>query len=190
MTDKKTRIIESTLRLITEYGFHGTSMAQISKEANVAAGTIYHHFQNKEDLILQAYDFVNAQLGIAIIRNDNPTTTCKERFTNFWINIYDFFIHHPSFFKFLVQYANSPFITNEKKQESLVLYYEPVIQFLAEGMQKNEFMNTEIYLAVSFLYGGICETAHLHLNGELEITADRLKEAIQMSWNSLSNHKK
>lgn len=188
MNDKKTKIIESTLLLITEYGFHGTSMAQISKEANVAAGTIYHHFKNKEDLILQAYDFVNSKLGIAIVKNDNTDTAYKERFTNFWINIYDFFILHPSFFKFLVQYANSPFITNEKKQESLILYYEPIIQFLGQGIQNNKFINTDIYLAVSFLYGGICETAHLHLNGELEITADRLKQAIQMSWNSLSNN--
>ena len=186
--DKKTRILETTLHLITEHGFHGASMAMIAKEADVAAGTIYHHFTNKEDLILQAYDFVNEQLGKAIIKNDDINKNNRDRFVNFWVNLYDFFIQNPSYFKFLVQYANSPFITAEKKQESLSFYYQPIIQFLMQGMQSGFFSSINIYLAISFLYGGICETAHLHLNGELEITSEYLKQAINMSWNSLKNH--
>jgi AcrR family transcriptional regulator len=35
-----------------DHGFHGTSMAQISRAARMSPGHIYHYFKNKEDIIL------------------------------------------------------------------------------------------------------------------------------------------
>ncbi|MDD3246000.1 MAG: TetR/AcrR family transcriptional regulator [Methanosarcina sp.] len=49
--DKRTAIIETALKLFTERGFHGTSTAQISKEAGVATGTLFNYFPTKEDLV-------------------------------------------------------------------------------------------------------------------------------------------
>lgn len=34
-----------------QYGFHGTSIAQISKAARMSVGHIYHYFENKEAII-------------------------------------------------------------------------------------------------------------------------------------------
>lgn len=34
-----------------QYGFHGTSLAQISKAAGMSTGHIYHYFENKEAII-------------------------------------------------------------------------------------------------------------------------------------------
>ena len=49
--DKKTVIMEASLKLFTERGFYGTSTAQISKEAGVATGTLFNYFPTKEDLL-------------------------------------------------------------------------------------------------------------------------------------------
>ena len=46
--DKKTAIMESALKLFTEREFHGTSTAQISKEAGIATGTLFNYFPTKE----------------------------------------------------------------------------------------------------------------------------------------------
>ena len=53
--DKRTAIIEAALKLFTERGFHGTSTAEISKEAGVATGTLFNYFPTKEDLINSLY---------------------------------------------------------------------------------------------------------------------------------------
>jgi len=34
-----------------QHGFHGTSIAQISKRAGMSTGHIYHYFENKEAII-------------------------------------------------------------------------------------------------------------------------------------------
>jgi AcrR family transcriptional regulator len=49
--DKKTLILETTLDLISENGFHGTPISMIAEKAGIGAGTIYRYFENKEDLI-------------------------------------------------------------------------------------------------------------------------------------------
>ena len=61
--DKKTAIMEAVLKLFTERGFHGTSTAQISKEAGVATGTLFNYFPTKEDLINSLYIEVKGQLS-------------------------------------------------------------------------------------------------------------------------------
>jgi AcrR family transcriptional regulator len=61
--DKKTAIMEAALKLFTERGFHGTSTAQISKEAGVATGTLFNYFPTKEDLINSLYFEVKGQLS-------------------------------------------------------------------------------------------------------------------------------
>ena len=61
--DKKTAIMEAALKLFTERGFHGTTTAQISKEAGVATGTLFNYFPTKEDLINSLYIEVKGELS-------------------------------------------------------------------------------------------------------------------------------
>ncbi len=49
--DKKRKILDSALKLFVEKGIDNTSTSLISKEAGVAAGTLYFYFENKVDLI-------------------------------------------------------------------------------------------------------------------------------------------
>lgn len=47
---KRNAILAAATRLFSQKGFQGTSMAELSKTTGAAAGTIFHHFKNKEDL--------------------------------------------------------------------------------------------------------------------------------------------
>jgi len=50
--DKKIKIFEAARRIVSEKGYEKTTMLQIAKAADVATGTIYEYFENKEDLFL------------------------------------------------------------------------------------------------------------------------------------------
>ena len=65
MTTKRTAILEATLELISEQGFHGTAMSMIADKAGVGAGTIYRYFDSKEDLITQLYLEIKREKGKA-----------------------------------------------------------------------------------------------------------------------------
>ncbi|MDD2501941.1 MAG: helix-turn-helix domain containing protein, partial [Geobacter sp.] len=54
-TDKRIAVIQATIELVAEYGFHGSPMSRVAKRAGVAAGTIYHYFESKDALIESSY---------------------------------------------------------------------------------------------------------------------------------------
>lgn len=51
-TNKRTSIVEAAARLIRDEGVHAASISEIIREAQASAGTIYHHFTNKNDIVL------------------------------------------------------------------------------------------------------------------------------------------
>ena len=51
-TDKKTKILEAAETMFSEKGFNKTRVQEIARAAQVAEGSIYDYFKNKEDLLL------------------------------------------------------------------------------------------------------------------------------------------
>jgi TetR/AcrR family fatty acid metabolism transcriptional regulator len=49
--DKSKRIITAAEKLFSEKGYRQTSVAEIARQADVAEGTVYEYFKNKEDLL-------------------------------------------------------------------------------------------------------------------------------------------
>lgn len=48
---RRSQILEAAADCFREHGFHGASIAQISKMAQMSPGHIYHYFDNKEAII-------------------------------------------------------------------------------------------------------------------------------------------
>lgn len=53
--DLKDRILDGALHVFAQKGYHGTTIPDVAKQAGVAAGTLYNHFQNKHDLVNAVY---------------------------------------------------------------------------------------------------------------------------------------
>jgi AcrR family transcriptional regulator len=48
---RRTQVRTAAAECFRQHGFHGTSIAQISKTAGMSTGHIYHYFENKEAII-------------------------------------------------------------------------------------------------------------------------------------------
>ena len=64
-TDKKERIIEAATTSFGEYGFRGTTMDQVAKIAKVGKGTVYKHFDTKEQLFDEIVDLALEHMIVA-----------------------------------------------------------------------------------------------------------------------------
>lgn len=54
--DKSTRIMEAAIRVFARKGFYNATIADIAKVAEVAEGTIYLYFKNKDDLLISIFE--------------------------------------------------------------------------------------------------------------------------------------
>jgi TetR/AcrR family transcriptional regulator, fatty acid metabolism regulator protein len=60
--DKYHRILEAAVKVFADQGFYESTIAQIAREAGVADGTIYLYFKNKDDILVQFFEFKTKQV--------------------------------------------------------------------------------------------------------------------------------
>lgn len=61
-SDKYLLILEAAIVVFAEQGFFQSTVAQIAKQAGVADGTIYLYFKNKDDILIQFYEYKTKQV--------------------------------------------------------------------------------------------------------------------------------
>lgn len=49
--ESREKILDATIEIASLRGYHGTSIAEVSKRSGLSASSIYWHFTNKDDLI-------------------------------------------------------------------------------------------------------------------------------------------
>jgi TetR/AcrR family fatty acid metabolism transcriptional regulator len=54
--DKHRRIIEAAVKVFAKNGFYNSKVSEIARAANVADGTIYLYFQNKDDILIRLFE--------------------------------------------------------------------------------------------------------------------------------------
>ncbi|MDY6843156.1 MAG: TetR/AcrR family transcriptional regulator [Thermodesulfobacteriota bacterium] len=62
MTDKHQRILQAASKVFAKRGFYNSRVSDIAKEANVADGTIYLYFKNKDDILISLFEDVIRRL--------------------------------------------------------------------------------------------------------------------------------
>lgn len=60
--DKYQRILEAAVKVFAKQGFHQSTVSQIAREAGVADGTIYLYFKNKDDILVQFFNYKTKQV--------------------------------------------------------------------------------------------------------------------------------
>jgi AcrR family transcriptional regulator len=178
--DKKHLILEATLDLVTKNGFHATPMSMISKKAKVAAGTIYHHFENKEELLEALYAESKEKMGRAMQLATLTNTDYEKDFKSIWISLFIFYAENDKTFQFLEQYAQSPFIRKETKEEQRK-HYEPIIKFLDQGIKAGTLKDIGVEILTEMVHGTVASAAKIfHQNKGLNKKA--IDDLAQFAW--------
>lgn len=54
--DKRMRILKAATQIFAQHGFYNSKISEIAQTANVADGTIYLYFKNKDDLLISLFE--------------------------------------------------------------------------------------------------------------------------------------
>ena len=181
---KREQILQTTLELITELGFHATPMSLIIKKSEVAAGTIYHYFESKEQLIDTLYNEIKAEMGKAIIQDISEYQNYKDKFTAILKNLFYFFIQNPKKFEFIENYSNSPLVYKEIKAINR-RHYQEAIDFIESGISIGILRKMPVLLILNLIFGNISTLVKMILHEEINYSEELLEITIQCSWDSI-----
>jgi AcrR family transcriptional regulator len=68
------RLLQTAFQLFHEQGYHATGVATILREAGVNAGSMYHFFSSKDDLLLKVLEFALDYLDPMVMRPAEAAT--------------------------------------------------------------------------------------------------------------------
>jgi len=183
LPDKKKAIFESTLELIKDHGFQGAPMSQVAKNAGVAAGTIYHYFESKDQLIGELYSYymnkVIAEVKAALVDNQSY----KDGFFKVWSQLLAFYITNPNVLIFFEQFVNSPYYIQKYRDKS---HERPLYNFFQEGIKSGQLKSLKPELLLSLTFGSIVSTAKLHLLGSSALDETDLNQIPAILWEGIA----
>ena len=186
VTDKRTAIMKAALKLFTERGFHGTSTAQISREAGVATGTLFNYFPTKEDLINSLYFEVKGKLSRSMGKGIETENTFQEKLRRLWSNLINWGVDNQEEFLFVGQFCSSPYITKFTREEVMKEYIF-LHNLVNEGIKTGEIKDFSTELTIAMFYQGSRAVVSLILDSNMSLDTDKLIEkGFQIVWNGLS----
>ena len=178
---KKQAIFESALDLIKDHGFHGTPMSLVAKNAGVAAGTIYHYFEGKEQLICELYRFNLARVMSIIQLSLDADMSYQEKFLKIWTDLYRFYVKHPNVLIFFEQFVNSPFHVDKSPNQFRGLLYS----FFSQGNKLGQIKSIKPEILLVLFTGSIHATAKLHVFGKVTLTRNDLHRIAGILWDGI-----
>ncbi len=152
MNEKYDKIIQVSLKLFVEKGFHNTPTSLIAKEANIATGTLFHYFENKETLINTVYIDSKDSLINALKANIDATLNIPDLIKKMFLSSIKWCLENPERFAFFQTFSNSPFISDNTKEKVMEMFdfLEDVIE---KGQKNGYFKEISVELLFNAMFG-------------------------------------
>ena len=185
---KKQDILDAALRLSVQAGFEATATALIAKEAGVATGTLFHHFENKEALINELYLVIKRDITTTLVRSLEGTDDLRERGERLFVAFIDWARDNPERFRFNSIFCHSPAITKRSRRLVVEEVTSEVTRvFLEEGYAKGLLRDLPLPMHYAFSSTLMVESARYFLEHP-EARKDRalVGRTFESFWHALT----
>lgn len=159
--DKHEAIVDAAVKVIATYGYHNAKVSQIAKEANVADGTIYLYFKNKEDVLISMFHAKISRFVEDIRAEIEPLERSKEKLRQLVKMHFSFLANDPNM-AIVTQIELRQSDRDSRKEIGKVVkkYLDIIDELIAEGMTKGEFRaGMDVRLARKMVFGTLDELA-------------------------------
>lgn len=156
--NKEKDILEAAIKIFAKEGFHQAKISKIAKSANIATGSVYLYFKNKDAILSKIFEelwhSIYDETKNLAQRNDiNPL----EKFENMLDIVFDLFISNPSLAVVIV--SEEHYLLRGKKS-GFTTFYDNFLdigeEILEEGINKKLFNpNLDLKVFRNFTFGGI-----------------------------------
>lgn len=183
-TDKREVILEASLKVFAENGFHGAPTSQIAKEAGVGIGTLYRYFENKDALIEAVHADIDLRLRPAANDSIDEDAPIRESLLKVLRQVFDFLVENPCDFKFLEMYYNSPYgLAKQRSEEDGC--DKPLYTLFMRGIERQVIKNMPKEVLFALCFGPMLMLIRDQFTGYFELTDDMVEITLTACWDSI-----
>ena len=187
---KRERIIDATIKLISEYGFHGTPISLIARDADVGAGTIYRYFKDKDTLVLEIFTQVNCAFKKTLLHDYDADQPIRDRFLHLCRGIFQYGMKNPYEFKFIEQFYNSPYGTTLRREKLFCNCGDtgqdlPLEQVFAAGQAQQTIKNLPLAALLALAIGPIVFLVKDSIAGLIQLDETTINSTLAACWDAV-----
>ncbi|MEP2688025.1 TetR/AcrR family transcriptional regulator [Maribacter dokdonensis] len=182
--DKRNALINATIELVNNDGFHATPMSKIAKMACVSPATIYLYFENKQDLVNKTYLEVKSSYTAYAFATYDETMSVKESFEVIWKRIAEFKLKEDAYAMFLAQCDNTPMIDEESRQEG-IRHLQPLLDVWKRGIKEGVIKPMSDYMLYAYAINPLSFLTIAQNRGALVLDDKQLELAFEAAWSSI-----
>ena len=173
--DKYQRILEAAIKVFAEQGFFQSTIAQVAREAGVADGTIYLYFKNKDDILVQFFDYKTKQVfdGFreAVDRGDNAVEKLRNLVRR---HLAEFQRDRNMAILYQSETHQSFRMAEEQIKAMSNMYLDIVAEIVEQGQQEGS-IRKDLYLSLvkRFILGAVDEVINtwIHSGGHYDLVS-------------------
>ncbi len=173
--DKYQRILEAAIKVFAEQGFFQSTIAQIAKEAGVADGTIYLYFKNKDDILVQFFNYKAKQVFDGFREEVNRAESAVDKLRNLVRrHLAEFQRDRNMAILYQFETHQSSRLAEEQIKEMSNMYLDIVAEIMEQGQQEG-LIRKNLYLSLvkRFILGAVDEVINtwIHSGGEYDLVS-------------------
>ncbi|MGB5446180.1 MAG: TetR/AcrR family transcriptional regulator [Psychromonas sp.] len=149
---KRDDILNATKTLLAERGFYGISMKLIADTADMAAGTIYRYFENKETLITELYQQITLEMAQLFFNGWSEQQTLEEKYKLLWRNTFDAVRQDPQRTAVIEMLFLQPSLAGHEAAFCENDAFYPLIAFYQQGIDQGYFHNWQIHALITLSF--------------------------------------
>jgi TetR/AcrR family transcriptional regulator, repressor of fatR-cypB operon len=189
-SDKRADIMQAALELIAERGFHDAPISEIAEKSQVAAGTIYRYFENKDVLINELFQEIEDQLMEVILGNYPLGKSIKEQFFYVFGELCRYLITHPLQFRYMEQYFNSPFGISKRRDKLLGKNinhdkHGTLTGIFKEGISQQILKDLPLIVLSSLAIGPMLYVIRDHTLGFVVLNESLIRRITEACWDAI-----
>jgi len=182
--DKRNALVQATIGLVNNNGFHATPMSKIAKMANVSPATIYLYFENKQDLVNKVYLEVKSIYTEYAFETYDRDMDIAQGFEVIWKRIADFKLKQTEEALFLAQCDNTPMIDEPSRNEG-IKHLQPLLDLWEQGQREGIIKPLSPYLLYAYTVNPLSFLMVMQQRGVFQLSNTHIEEAFQSAWDSI-----
>ncbi|WP_173916394.1 TetR/AcrR family transcriptional regulator [Halobacillus sp. Marseille-Q1614] len=178
MNNLREKIIETSLRLFEQYGFHGVTVKQIVEASKTSKGGFYHHFHSKEELLFVIHDafitYVSKEARAAMAIHSSPVYQIQAIIRSF-VKVFDLYKPHISVFYQESIYLKPAYEKQIKRKRDE--FKQMVLQVIEEGQTTGHFRKEVPPILVTMSILGMVNWIYKWYDPDGEFSIDEIADA-------------
>lgn len=182
-TATRARLIRAAITIVARDGLAAATTAAIAAEAGVAEGTLYRHFDSKDDLLIAAYREMKTEVFIKSAGEVDPALPPPERLKRGWKAIYLAYRADADAFAFGQRFAESALAEREGGEAARALG-KLVADLRKAGVASGHFKNLPADLLGNLFFAPVSALLKAELNGRkwTDAEIDAAAAAVLAGW--------